>query len=253
MLIYLVFQGLLYPFLGTVLGSLFVFFLKKQPDRRFMIILDSFAAGIMCAASFFSLIAPATERASEDGKGALAVCCLGFFLGIILFIPVDNLMNHFFSKEEADSGRLLLVAVSVHNIPEGMAVGVVYAGILYGQDSINIAAALALSIGIAIQNIPEGAIISLPLKARGKGSFNAFLSGLLSGVAELTAGVFTLFISSVVSSVLPLSLCFAAGTMFYVVMNELSAGFQDSRYAKLSSGVFATGFCVMMLLDTLFG
>lgn len=246
-------KGLGFPFLGTLIGSAFVYFLKKQPDRKILILLDSFAAGIMSAASFFSLISPATEQAQIKGKTYLLVCCIGFFCGIVLFVPIDRIINRCFADSDSKSGNLLLWAVSLHNIPEGMAVGVVYAGILAGGGGVSITAALTLSIGIALQNIPEGAIISLPLKAKGKSSNSAFFMGLISGVAELSAGILTLFLSSFILSILPFSLCFAAGAMFYVVLKELSGGFSDEKNSGFALTVFAAGFFIMMALDTLLG
>lgn len=252
-MIELIIKGLAYPFIGTLIGSAFVYFLKKEPNKKFMIILDSFAAGIMCAASFFSLISPAIEQAQMKGKTDLLVCSLGFFTGIAVFVPIDKLISRYFSRSPVNSGNLLLWAVSLHNVPEGMAVGVVYAGILSGEGSVSNVAALTLSIGIALQNVPEGAIISLPLKAKGKSRNIAFIQGMMSGVAELAAGIITLFLSAFVYSILPFSLCFAAGAMFYVVLKELSCGFSDDKNSSLALIIFATGFCVMMALDTLLG
>lgn len=249
----LVLKGLGLPLLGTVFGSSFVYFLRKQPERRLMMILDSFAAGIMSAASFFSLISPAVKQAEANGNIYLLTCCIGFFLGTVTFVPVDRLIKRRFADADVNSGKLLLWAVSLHNIPEGMAVGVVYAGLLAGKGDVGTTAALALSFGIALQNIPEGAIISLPLNAKGKSRGNAFVMGLMSGMAELVAGIAALFLASFVSDILPFSLCFAAGAMFYVVLKELSGGFRDEKYSGTSLTVFATGFFIMMALDTLLG
>lgn len=249
---FLMLRGLLYPFLGTLVGSAFVFFTGNKPTVRFMAVLDSFAAGIMCAASFFSLIRPAVTQAEADGNIPKLFCCIGFFAGVILFIFLNKFTEKIFSRQDM-SGNMLLWAVSVHNIPEGMAVGVVYAGILMGKDSVGISGALALSLGIAMQNIPEGAIISLPLMARGKSRLSSFLYGSVSGAAELIAGVITLFAASFIYSILPFSLCFAAGAMFYVVMRELSVNFTDRKTADVSLCFFAAGFVIMMLLDTYLG
>ena len=245
-------RGILYPFMGTILGSALVFFLKNKPSTRFMAILDSLAAGIMCAASFFSLILPAVSQAENQGIISSLSCSTGFFAGIMIFILLSFITGKAFSESDM-SGNMLVWAVSLHNIPEGMAVGVVYAGLLSGNGSIGAAAALALSVGIALQNIPEGAIVSLPAAARGRSKACAFILGMLSGVAELISSVITLFLASFVYSVLPFSLCFAAGAMFYVVMSELSGNFTDKRNCSISLAAFALGFIIMMLLDTLLG
>ncbi len=248
----LIFTGLLLPLIGTALGSGTVFFTKGKQDPRLIAVLDSLAAGIMCAASFFSLIMPALSQAEKQGFIAKFSCSAGFFCGVLLFILLNRLFNRILSKKDV-SGSILIWAVSLHNIPEGMAVGVVYAGILTGKGDIGTMSALALSLGIAMQNIPEGAIISLPLSARGKGKNKAFLSGFLSGTAELAAGIAALFFASVVYGILPFSLCFAAGAMIYVVLAELSSAFSGKETAALSLIVFDFGFVLMMLLDTFLG
>lgn len=242
--------GLSYPFIGTLAGSAFVFFMKHSPGKKMMAVLDSLAAGIMCAASFFSLISPALSSASEKGGFALFLCSAGFFTGMSVFIISDKMLKRLFSSAEDYSGKMLMWAVSLHNIPEGMAVGVVYAGILSVTGNVSIAGALSLSIGIALQNIPEGAIISMPLKARGVNKLKAFFYGTVSGFAELIAGVITLFLSSFINNILPFSLCFAAGAMFFVVMSELSSDFSEGKHRNIALFVFSVGFTVMMLLDT---
>lgn len=249
---FLTVRGILYPFIGTVLGSSFAVFMKHPPSRRFMAVLDSLAAGIMCAASFFSLILPAVNQGDAQGGFAKLSCSIGFFTGIIFFVFTDKLLKKYLSHKDMSANKLFL-AVSLHNIPEGMAVGVVYAGLLTGNSVMGTAGALALSLGIAMQNIPEGAIISLPLKARGKKRKTAFLCGTVSGVAELAAAVITLFFSGFIYTLLPFSLCFAAGAMFYVVMRELSVNFSDRKNADVSLSFFAVGFVIMMLLDTYLG
>ncbi len=245
--------GLLIPLAGTVAGSSLVVFLKKAPDIRFMTLLDSLAAGVMCAASFFSLISPACEKAEGQGALQLFLCSLGFFSGIILFVIITRLTEMSFSKKADASGRLLMTAVTIHNIPEGMAVGIVYAGLISTGDFSGLSAALSLSLGIALQNIPEGAIISMPLKAKGQGTKKAFMSGFISGVAELIPAILTLFLFSFVDSILSFSLCFAAGAMFFVVLRELSSGFHSGKNRSFALAVFAAGFTLMMLLDTFFG
>lgn len=246
--------GLLYPFAGTFLGSLFVFFLKKeQPEKILLVALDSLAAGIMCAASFFSLISPACKTAETKGLFALILCGIGFFCGIFVFVLTDKMLNKTIDENRDKSGKLLMWAVTIHNIPEGMAVGIALAGFFLSSDKTLSAGALSLSVGIALQNIPEGAIISLPLKAKGKSRTKAFLSGIYSGIAELVAGIVTLFLSSFVYNILPFFMCFAAGAMFFVVLKELSADFSDEKYGAKALMVFATGFTAMMLLDILTG
>lgn len=246
-----VLAGLLYPFIGTVFGSSFVFFMKRlKNESGILSALDSIAAGIMTAASFFSLISPAVEQA--ESAISLFSCSAGFFTGIISFILIDIFIK---KKEKAriKSGELLIWAVTLHNIPEGMAVGVVYAGLLAGENSVSLAGALSLSIGIALQNIPEGAIISMPLKARGKSTFLSFFKGTVSGIAELSAGVLTLFFSYFVYGIMPFCLCFAAGAMIYVVLAELSSEFSAGKKRALCLFLFGAGFTVMMLLDTFLG
>ncbi len=245
--------GLLLPLAGTVAGSSLVFFLKRAPDIRFMTLLDSLAAGVMCAASFFSLISPACEKASAQGSLQLFLCSLGFFSGVIIFVIITRLTEKSFSDRTDASGRLLMTAVTIHNIPEGMAVGIVYAGLILTEDFSGLSAALSLSMGIALQNVPEGAIISMPLKAKGTGALRAFVSGFISGVAELIPAALTLFLFSFIDSILPFSLCFAAGAMFFVVMKELSVGFHSGKNRDIALFVFAAGFTLMMLLDTFLG
>ncbi len=252
-ILFYVLTGLLIPLAGTVAGSSLVFFLKKAPDIKFMTFLDSLAAGVMCAASFFSLIRPACEKAEALNAFQLFLCSFGFFSGIILFVVITKLMDICFSEMNDASGKLLMTAVTIHNIPEGMAVGIVYAGLVATGDTTGVSAALSLSFGIALQNIPEGAIISMPLKAKGKRTAKAFVSGVVSGIAELVPAVMTLFLFSFVDSILPFSLCFAAGAMFFVVLKELSSGFNSEKNWGTALTVFSAGFTLMMLLDTFFG
>ena len=251
-MMFLTMRGILYPFLGTVLGSSFVFFAKCTPSRRFMSVLDSIAAGIMCAASFFSRILPAVNQGEEEGGLSKLSCSIGFFVGIVFFVFADKLLKKYLFRNDM-SGNMLLLAVSLHNIPEGMAVGVVYSGLIAGNSVIGAAGAITLSLGIAMQNIPEGAIISLPLNARGKKRKTAFLAGTVSGIAELAAAVITIFFSGFIYALLPFALCFAAGAMFYVVLRELSVNFTDKKTADVSLCFFAVGFVLMMLLDTFLG
>ncbi len=207
----------------------------------------------MCAASFFSLIQPACETASEKGRLPLFMCSVGFCTGMLLFVFIDKKLKSACFEEKDLSGGMLLWAVTLHNIPEGMAVGVVYAGLLTANVSTAPAGAVSLSLGIALQNIPEGAIISMPLKAKGKNLSGAFFCGILSGIAELLAAMLTLLLASFVDSILPFALCFAAGAMVFVVLRELSEDFSSEKYCCFSLAVFSAGFTLMMLLDTLTG
>lgn len=249
---FVVFRGLLYPFIGTLTGSAFVFFSKRKPTERFMTVLDSLAGGIMCAASFFSLIRPAIEQAENHTVLSRLFCSVGFFSGLVTFILINKITEKILS-EKSKSGNMMFFAVTVHNIPEGMAVGVVFAGLLTGREDVSIASAMTLSLGIAMQNIPEGAIITIPQNMRGKSRQTAFLYGVFSGVAELFAGALTLSAAAFVYGILPFSLCFAAGAMFYVVLSELSGGFTDKKNSVVSLISFDTGFVIMMLLDTMLG
>ena len=249
-MLFLTVRGLLYPLLGTLLGSAFVLFTRNKPTSRLLAVLDSIASGIMCAAAFFSLILPAINQAEKDSLTAQLSCSTGFFAGILIFILLSKVSGKIFEQTDL-SGNMLVWAVSLHNIPEGMAVGVVYAGLLAGNTDIGVAGAVTLSLGIALQNIPEGAIISLPMSARGKSRLTAFLYGSVSGIMELVAAIITLFFSSFVYGVLPFSLCFAAGAMFYVVLSELSGNFTSKKNGDISLVFFGIGFIVMMLLDTL--
>lgn len=249
---FVVISGLLYPFIGTSLGSAFVFFSKRKPTKRFMTVLDSLAGGIMCAASFFSLIRPAIEQAENHTVLSRLFCSVGFFSGLVAFILINKITEKILS-EKSKSGNMMFFAVTVHNIPEGMAVGVVFAGLLTGREDVSIASAMTLSLGIAMQNIPEGAIIAIPQNMRGKSRQTAFLYGVFSGVAELFAGALTLSAAAFVYGILPFSLCFAAGAMFYVVLSELSGGFTDKKNSVVSLISFDTGFVIMMLLDTMLG
>ncbi len=248
-----VIKGLLYPFLGTVFGSSFVFFFRNSKNGSLLSALDSIAAGVMCAASFFSLISPAVIMAQGRNKLSLLSCSLGFFCGIIIFILIDIFIRKSNVREKNNRGKLLILAVTLHNIPEGMAVGVVLAGLLCNNPQVSATGALTLCVGIALQNIPEGAIISMPLKAGGENTAVAFTKGMISGIAELSAGLITLLLSSFIEKIMPFSLCFAAGTMIYVVLSELSVEFVKGKGREINLLLFGAGFTVMMLLDTFLG
>ena len=256
-----VFYGILLPFLGTVLGAGCVFFLKKSFGLQVQRALTGFAAGVMVAASIWSLLLPAMEQAADMGKGAVVPAVLGFWLGILFLLILDRLIPHLHRNADQPEGvksgfgrtTMMLLAVTLHNIPEGMAVGVVYACFLTGNGEITAAGALALSLGIAIQNFPEGAIISMPLRAEGMKKGQSFLSGVLSGIVEPLGAVLTILAAQVVVPALPYLLSFAAGAMIYVVVEELIPEMSAGKHSNIGTVFFALGFNVMMVLDVVLG
>ena len=256
-----IFRGILIPFLGTTLGAACVFFMKRSLSSSIQRALTGFAAGIMTAASVWSLLIPAMEQCASMGKLAFLPAAVGFLVGIFFLLGLDHLIPHLhMNSSEAEGPKsklkkttMLVLAVTLHNIPEGMAVGVVYAGWASGNMSISAAAALALSVGIAIQNFPEGAIISMPLRAEGMGKGKAFLYGTLSGVVEPIGAVLTVLAAGLVLPILPYLLSFAAGAMLYVVVEELIPEMSQGRHSNLGTVFFAVGFSVMMTLDVALG
>ena len=251
------FYGILIPFLGTTLGAACVFFLKKALSESLQRALTGFAAGVMVAASVWSLLIPAIEQASGMGRLSFAPAAIGFWCGILFLLLLDHVIPHLHRNCEQTEGpkihlqrsTMLLLAVTLHNIPEGMAVGVMYAGYLSGSTQITAAGALALSLGIAIQNFPEGAIISMPLRAEGMNKPKAFLYGTLSGVVEPIGAVLTILAAQYIIVALPYLLSFAAGAMLYVVVEELIPEMSQGRHSNLGTLFFAVGFTVMMALD----
>ncbi len=256
-----IFLGLLIPFFGTVLGAACVFFMKRALRQWVQRALTGFAAGVMVAASVWSLLIPAIEQAADMGKGAVLPAVLGFWLGILFLLFLDRLIPHLHQNSEQPEGvhadfnrsTMMLLAVTLHNIPEGMAVGVVYAGLLTGSREITAAAALALSIGIAIQNFPEGAIISMPLRAAGLKKRRAFVSGALSGIVEPLGAALTILAAQFVVPALPYFLSFAAGAMLYVVVEELIPEMSAGKHSNIGTVFFALGFSLMMILDVTLG
>lgn len=254
-------QGLLLPFLGTTLGACCVFFMKKKLNIKIQKALTGFAAGVMVAASIWSLIIPAIEQSSHMGKMSFVPAFIGFWLGVLFLLILDSVIPHLhLNSDEAEGPKttlkkttMLVFAVTLHNIPEGMAVGVVYAGFLIGDNDITAMGALALSLGIAIQNFPEGAIISMPLKAEGTGRFRAFLYGTLSGIVEPIAALITILAAGFVVPLLPYLLAFAAGAMMYVVVEELIPEMSEGRHSNVATMLFAAGFTIMMALDVALG
>lgn len=253
--------GILLPFCGTVMGAGCVFFLKRSLGNQVQRALTGFAAGVMVAASIWSLLIPSMEQAADMGKGAVIPAAAGFWLGILFLLILDRLIPHLHRNADQPEGvksgfgrtTMLLLAVTLHNIPEGMAVGVVYAGFLTGNGEITAAGALALSLGIAIQNFPEGAIISMPLRAEGMKKGQAFLSGVLSGIVEPLGAVLTILAAQFVVPALPYLLSFAAGAMLYVVVEELIPEMSAGKHSNIGTVFFALGFSVMMVLDVVLG
>ena len=253
--------GVLIPFLGTSLGAACVFFLKKSLGDLVQRALTGFAAGVMVAASIWSLLIPAIERSAERGRWAFAPAAVGFWVGVLFLLGLDHAIPHLHRNAKQAEGpksqlrrtTMMVLAVTLHNIPEGMAVGVVYAGYLAGDAQITSAGALALSLGIAIQNFPEGAIISLPLRAEGMGQTKAFAGGVLSGVVEPVGAVVTIWAAQAVLPALPYLLSFAAGAMLYVVVEELIPEMSQGRHSNVGTLCFALGFSVMMALDVALG
>ena len=255
------FLGILIPFLGTTLGSACVFFMKKSLSDLVRRSLAGFAAGVMVAASIWSLLIPAIEQSEDMGYLSFLPAFIGFWVGVLFLLLLDRLIPHLHVGSEQAEGpksklgrtTMMVLAVTLHNIPEGMAVGVVYTGFLAGNTQITAASALALSLGIAIQNFPEGAIISMPLRAEGVRKSRAFLGGMLSGVVEPIGAVLTLLAAQFVIPALPYLLSFAAGAMLYVVVEELIPEMSQGRHSNLGTVFFAVGFSVMMVLDVALG
>ena len=255
------FLGIMIPFLGTALGAACVFSMKKSLSDLVRRSLAGFAAGVMVAASIWSLLIPAIEQSESMGKLSFLPAFIGFWSGVLFLLLLDRLISHLHVGSEQAEGpksklgrtTMMVLAVTLHNIPEGMAVGVVYAGFLSGNTQITAASALALSLGIAIQNFPEGAIISMPLRAEGERKGRAFLGGVLSGVVEPIGAVLTLLAAQLVIPALPYLLSFAAGAMLYVVVEELIPEMSQGRHSNLGTVFFAVGFSVMMVLDVALG
>ena len=256
-----VFYGILIPFLGTSLGAACVFFMKHDMSERLSRILTGFAAGVMVAASIWSLLIPAMDQSEEMGKFAFIPATAGFWGGILFLLLLDHIIPHLHRYSVSTEGpksrlqrtTMMVLAVTLHNIPEGMAVGVVYAGYLAGNAKITVAAAMALSIGIAIQNFPEGAIISMPLRAEGMKVSKAFAGGVLSGIVEPVGAMLTILAAGYIVPALPYLLSFAAGAMIYVIVEELIPEMSQGEHSDLGTIFFAVGFTVMMSLDVALG
>ena len=253
--------GIIIPFLGTSAGAACVFFMKKNMSEQLSRILTGVAAGVMVAASVWSLLIPAMEQSDGMGRLAFVPAVTGFWGGILFLLLLDHVIPHLHQHSNSAEGpksklqrtTMMVLAVTLHNIPEGMAVGVVYAGYLAGNAKISAAAALALSLGIAIQNFPEGAIISMPLRAEGMKKGKAFCGGVLSGIVEPIGAVLTILAAGVVIPALPYLLSFAAGAMLYVVVEELIPEMSQGKHSNIGTVFFAVGFSVMMMLDVALG
>ncbi|MCR4676559.1 MAG: ZIP family metal transporter [Sphaerochaetaceae bacterium] len=250
-----VFQGIMIPFLGTSLGASLVFFLKKQISETLRKLLTGFAAGVMVAASFWSLLQPAL-----DSSTTFVPAAVGFLVGILFLLFLDEITPHMHMDKQEEGPRKkmkrttkLILAVTLHNIPEGMAVGVVYAGWMAGGAGVSKTAALVLALGIAIQNFPEGAIVSTPLLAEGMSKKKTFLYGVLSGAVEPVASLVTIAAATVVIPILPYFLAFAAGAMMYVVVEELIPEMSEGKHTNFGTIAFSLGFVLMMILDVALG
>lgn len=256
-----IFLGLAIPFLGTTLGATMVFLMKKEMNKKVEKILLGFASGVMIAASVWSLLIPSIEMTETQGKVAWIPAAIGFLLGIVFLLVLDSVVPHMHLESEKPEGMksklkkttMMVFAVTLHNIPEGMAVGVTFAGTLAQNTGITMAGAFALAVGIAIQNFPEGAIISMPLKSEGVSKSRAFLYGTLSGIVEPIGALITILLTNAVVPILPYLLSFAAGAMIYVVVEELIPESQAGEHSNIGTIGVAIGFTIMMILDVALG
>lgn len=253
--------GILLPFLGTTLGAACVFLLRGELKPLVQKAFLGFASGVMVAASVWSLLIPAMDMSEGMGKFAFVPAAVGFLLGIGFLLLMDQTVPHLHIGSDESEGpkvalkktTMLVLAVTLHNVPEGLSAGAVFAGVLSGNDSVTMAGAIALAVGIAIQNFPEGAIISLPLRANGVGRTRAFVYGALSGIVEPIAAVLTLLLAAYVQPVLPYLLAFAGGAMIYVVVEELIPEASEGDHSNIGTIAFAAGFVLMMILDVALG
>lgn len=256
-----VFYGIMIPFLGTALGAACVFFMKSSMNETLQKMLAGFAAGVMVAASVWSLLIPSLEQSQEMGKLSFIPAVTGFWTGVLFLLFLDHVIPHLHvGSQEAEGPKtklqratMMVMAVTLHNFPEGMAVGVVYAGYLSGKQGITAMGALALAIGIAIQNFPEGAIVSMPLCAEGVSKKKAFLQGVLSGIVEPLGAFLTIIMAGIMVPALPYLLSFAAGAMIYVVVEELIPEMSVGKHSNIGTLFFVGGFSLMMILDVALG
>lgn len=253
--------GILIPFIGTTLGAACVFVIKNEIKPLIQKTLLGFASGVMVAASVWSLIIPAIDMSEGMGKLAFVPAAVGFGLGVAFLLLMDNLIPHIHLDSDKPEGlpaplkktTMLVLAVTLHNIPEGMAVGVVFAGMLAGNEKITMAGAVALAVGIAIQNFPEGAIISLPLRSEGETRKKAFFYGMISGIVEPLGAAVTILLTGILEPILPYLLAFAAGAMIYVVVEELLPEASEGEHSNIATIGFSVGFLIMMILDVALG
>ncbi len=252
--------GILIPFIGTTAGAACVYFMKNKLNHLIQKMLLGFASGVMIAASVWSLLIPAMNMSEKMGKLAFIPAVIGFLLGIAFLLLLDRNVPHIHLDNEKEGPQsqlkkstMLVLAVTMHNIPEGMAVGVIFAGVASGSQGVTSAGALALAIGIAIQNFPEGAIISMPLKSSGLSKTKSFIYGMLSGIVEPIGAGITILMASFVVPVLPYLLAFAAGAMVYVVVEELIPEASQGYHSNIATIGFAIGFTLMMILDVALG
>jgi len=254
-------KGLILPFLGTAAGAATVFFMKKDLSPIIKKALNGFAAGVMIAASIWSLLIPAMEQSEQLGVFSFLPAATGFWLGILFLLLIDHIVPHIHIDNSYSEGpktglsrtAMMILAVTIHNFPEGMAIGAVYTGVMNGSPGITLAAAMALSVGIAVQNFPEGAIVSMPLHASGMSKTRSFFSGILSGIVEPIGSVLTIIAASFILPFIPYTLGFAAGAMIYVVVEELIPEITSDELSDVGTLFFAVGFTVMMTLDVVFG
>ena len=253
--------GLMIPFLGTTLGSAIVFFMRKEMNKKIEKMLLGFAAGVMIAASVWSLLIPAIDMAEEQGKIAWIPATVGFLGGMAFLLVLDTLIPHLHLESSEPEGveanlkktTMLVLAVTLHNIPEGMSVGVTFAGAMIGNTGVTMAGAFALAVGIAIQNFPEGAIISMPLRSEGVSRLRSFVYGALSGIVEPVGALITILLAKQIVPALPFLLAFAAGAMIYVVVEELIPESQSGEHSNIGTIGVAFGFVIMMILDVALG
>lgn len=249
--------GLLLPFMGTTAGAACVFFLRKQIGSNVQKAFTGFAAGVMVAASVWSLIIPAIDMSEGMGKFSFVPALVGFLIGIVFLLFMDSMVPHLHVGSSEPEGKksnlgrttMMILAVTLHNVPEGAACGAIFAGVISGDGSVTMAGALTLALGIAIQNFPEGAIISLPLRSEGNSRAKAFSLGALSGIVEPIAAFATILLAGLVTPILPYMLAFAAGAMIYVVVEELIPETSEGEHSNLGTIAFAVGFALMMVLD----
>ena len=253
--------GVFIPLIGTSLGSACVFFLKGEISDKLQKVLLGFAAGVMVAASVWSLLIPAMNMSADMGKLSFVPALIGFLLGMGFLLLMDTVIPHLHVGSEEPEGAksklqkttMLILAVAIHNFPEGAACGAIFAGVLTGETDVTMAGASALSIGIAIQNVPEGAIISMPLRGHGVSKGKSFLYGVMSGVVEPVGAILAIMLASLVTPILPYMLAFAAGAMMYVVVEELIPETSEGDHSNLGTIAFAIGFSLMMVLDVALG